>query len=334
MVGQKRRARTWLLPLFSVLLALSGGAALMGPAEGHGSATRTGGGTSGSAWHKIAINSDTKWVAVSCASTTFCTAVGGKSGVTFNGKHWSAAQIIDPHGYLRDVSCPATDLCVATDQFGYAMTFDGTNWSAPMLVGRAASYANLDSVSCASVHFCIALDYSHGDAYTFDGKTWSKPVHLAHVALTSVSCVSRTFCLAAGDAWTGDADYAFTFRGSNWKQHRIGKGGATQHVSCTSATFCMLTDQLGQVRKYVAGSWTKPKPLGANNKGFEWPISCTRHRFCAAAPQSGGMAVYHHGAWTIDSLNQGHPLTTVSCTSPHFCLSVDGPRKLSFVYTG
>jgi hypothetical protein len=335
MVGRKRHAGARLIPLISVLLALSGGAALMSPARAHEPGTSTGLGASSTAWRKIPINSDSKWLAVSCASASFCTAVGGKRAVRFNGRRWSSPRVIDPHGYLRDISCAATDFCVATDLFGYAVTFDGTSWSEPTLVGPTASYANLASVSCASVRFCIALDYSHGDAYTYDGRSWSKPRHLAHVALTSVSCVSRTFCLAAGDAWNIDAEYAFVFHGSAWKQQHIGKEGATQHVSCGSATFCMLTDQLGQVRKYVDGAWTKPKPLGANHRGYVWPVACTTHRFCAAAPQRGGMAVYRSGAWTIDdTVDQGHPLTAVSCTSRHFCLSVDGPRKLSFVYTG
>lgn len=56
---------------------------------------------------------------VSCATKKFCVAVGGGYETTYDGKHWSAIHLIDPHYAfglgLDAVSCPTISYCLAVD---------------------------------------------------------------------------------------------------------------------------------------------------------------------------------------------------------------------------
>jgi hypothetical protein len=129
---------------------------------------------------------------VSCPASNFCVAVDGTGSVfTFNGNSWSAAVPVDGQTPLVALSCPTSSFCVAIDGSGNATTFNGTSWSAPAQVGRPG----LDSVSCASSGSCVAVDRG-GDAFTFDGTNWSTPAVVARSALAAISCASNSFCLA------------------------------------------------------------------------------------------------------------------------------------------
>ncbi len=58
------------------------------------------------------------------------------------------------------MSCATTTLCVAVDDNGDALTYDGSTWSAP--TGIDGGHA-LTSVSCPTANFCAAVD-SAGNA--------------------------------------------------------------------------------------------------------------------------------------------------------------------------
>jgi hypothetical protein len=86
-------------------------------------------------------------------------------------------------GAYTSVSCPTIEFCVAAD--GDAAGFIQTLKAAPLTWGSPVSIAPnvitptaqclnyLTSVSCASLTFCMAVDYL-GLAYSFDGVSWSK----------------------------------------------------------------------------------------------------------------------------------------------------------------
>jgi hypothetical protein len=115
--------------------------------------------------------------AVSCGSTTFCTAVDPGGNVwTFDGTTWSAPASVDPLSAsggdadgLTAISCPTAQHCVAVDGQGDAITYDGNSWSSATSVDPILG---LTDVSCASSDFCVALnDLGQGAAY--DGQRWT-----------------------------------------------------------------------------------------------------------------------------------------------------------------
>lgn len=126
--------------------------------------------------------------------------------LTWNGTSWSAPLSVDPSA-LDSVSCPSSSFCAATDTQGYALTWNGTSWSAPAHMVLFGLDAR--SVSCPSASFCVAGD-DGGYAVTWNGTSWSAPTHVdPYGYLAPVSCPSTSFC-AAVDPF----GYAFTATGS------------------------------------------------------------------------------------------------------------------------
>jgi hypothetical protein len=62
---------------------------------------------------------------------------------------------------LNAVSCPTVTFCVAVDDAGGAVVFDGAAWSSPALV----SANPLLSVTCPTVNLCLAID-DQGQVFT------------------------------------------------------------------------------------------------------------------------------------------------------------------------
>lgn len=134
---------------------------------------------------------------VSCRSSSFCLAVGSGGGgtliydaQTFNGTEWSQPVSIDPNdGGLDAVSCVTHTFCVAVDTFGRTTTFNGKLWSQPTMIdpdvliadnpdGSRAGIGGLESISCPSVRFCVAVDNNQNEL-TYNGHAWSAPTPLS-----------------------------------------------------------------------------------------------------------------------------------------------------------
>ena len=255
----------------------------------------------GSSWSAPAKIDGTAYglTSVSCPSSSFCVAVDhGGNALTFNGSSWSAPRSIDATGnVLTSVSCPSASFCVAVDLdfaawaahllgYGYAMTFNGSSWSAPALVG----VGGLESVSCPSPSFCTVVN-DDGGALMFNGSTWSAPTRLlsgppGYAPLTSVSCPSATFCATVdqqGDAWT--------FNGSSWSYAPIDGLLPLTSVSCPSSSFCIAVDR-------------------GTSVGYEgYP---------------GGHALTFNGSsWSAPTTIDNAALNSVSCPSPSFCAAID-----------
>ncbi len=97
-----------------------------------------------------------------------------------------------PERNLTSVSCVSSSFCAAVDRQGNALSFDGSTWSAPLLIDSTG----LVSVSCPSSSFCAAVEYED-NAVSFDGSSWSTPQPIDTMKnLLPVSCASSSFCVA------------------------------------------------------------------------------------------------------------------------------------------
>ena len=148
-------------------------------------------------WSEVPVDLPLHPQSVSCPSTSFCVAVDNDgNAVTYNGSSWGAPTGIDSDVSLTSVSCPSTSFCLALARDGNVVTYNGSSWSA----SASTSYVGeggLSSVSCASASFCVAVGAS-GLAETYNGSSWSAPTSLASEegGLNSVSCPSASFCVA------------------------------------------------------------------------------------------------------------------------------------------
>jgi len=128
---------------------------------------------------------------------------------------FQAPSNIDSGRILFSVSCPSTTFCMAVDESGDALSWDGSSWSSPTNVD-GSNY--VFSVSCPSTTFCMAVDES-GDALSWDGSSWSGPTSIAPGnVLVSVSCPTTSFCMAVGSG------NVLSWNGSSWSSFPSGDG--------------------------------------------------------------------------------------------------------------
>src|SRR5262249_57277432 len=91
------------------------------------------------------------------------------------------------------VSCASQTMCVAVNDNGKALSYDGSSWTAPVRVVSPA-FAGLAGVSCPSASFCMASG-ADGSYYTYDGSAWSSRNPLGVQPLGGVSCSSSSACV-------------------------------------------------------------------------------------------------------------------------------------------
>ena len=149
---------------------------------------------------------------------------------------WSVPDGIDASG-LTGVSCPSAGFCVAVDDAGHAVRWNGSGWSAADRIDGSA----LTGVSCADAAFCVAVD-ARGDAVRWNGARWSTPARAATAGFTGVSCASDAVCAAVA----GNGDAAVTRDGARrwWLVGADRAGGGRTGVSCFTGG-CVAVDFAG-----------------------------------------------------------------------------------------
>ena len=265
--------------------------------------------------------------AISCTSASFCVAVGYQTATPptdaaslniFDGTSWSAPTTFTeplPTGAtftsmdLWSVSCTSPSFCAAvgnrvvTTSSGtatsssavgpFAVTYDGTSWSAPVTIEPSGS---VQDVSCASPTFCVAAS-STGTILTWDGTSWSTTASLPVGVLGivgGVSCASPTFCVV-GAAVAGSSlanGEVFVFDGRSWSAPTTVTSGTVailDSVTCPSATFCLAgADEGGLIASYDGTSWSASSidPSSTSNEVVNG-VSCASSTFCGVATDLG-----------------------------------------------
>ncbi len=170
---------------------------------------------------------------VSCATATFCVAVGGhyfanSAGFAdeqtlvemWNGTSWTIAKAPNPvvgERSLLGVSCPTTTFCVAVGQTVVSPdsgelydqiieTWNGQRWT--LLHGDETGFTDLNAVTCVNTSRCVAVGkLVPKDAglrpliETWNGTTWTtsaSPSENPDDLLNAVSCRDRALCFAVG----------------------------------------------------------------------------------------------------------------------------------------
>ena len=175
---------------------------------------------------------------------------------------------------------------------------------------------SLTSVSCVSSSFCVAVD-NNGDSFVYNGISWSGGVIDLGGSLSSVSCVSSSFCVAVD--WGGDA---LIYNGTSWSSSVIDAGGAVSSVSCVSRSFCIAVDQNNSAALLYNGiSWFSIviDPGHVLNS-----VSCVSTSFCVAVDGRGAAVVYNGINLSVSVIDTHLHTNSVSCASRSFCVAVDG----------
>ena len=122
----------------------------------------------GASWSKpMPTTLDGSFSSLSCASSSFCEAVGGGRGqsavaLSWNGASWSKPVFA---GYATSVSCPTTYFCMAVGLNTYT-SWNGASWSSRAIAIDDLIAPSLNSVSCPTTSFCMAVD-GNGNAFRY-----------------------------------------------------------------------------------------------------------------------------------------------------------------------
>jgi len=280
---------------------------------------------------------------VSCAAT-FCASVGdfktsiwGASGdELLEPGEWKSAEILanpgPKNGDLRGVSCWAAEECRAAGAYG---TSGGTGellvevrlegqkkWEQQTAGKSPGSTPEFRGISCIlSGTYCLAVGQFAGGvkgeaafAQEWNSANWiplaapENPGNRKHGHLTSVSCVSKTFCMAAG----------------GWGREVLGK----EVIQAGSMTY--------NKTEKIWAPIEAAEPATAENGDF-YAISCVSSTFCMAVGnwkenpelETGGPTriladIWNGTKWTVSlssgpaSINEG-TLRGVSCLSAEEC---------------
>ena len=218
---------------------------------------------------------------VACASRSLCV-VTNTAGtmLRYNGKSWRKSVASYPTGGLAALACAAPATCIALDnvpaqqtikegkssrelafQEAFALTVNGSGWRT---AGPLPVTGRVNSLSCPTASFCLAVGEESTVALTFNGSSWGSSALATpeHGGLSMVSCASRSFCAALESE-----EAALTFNGSAWSTPTViesplylGVRGLSA-LSCPSVSFCMTLDSSGRARYYPADA-APPPPLG------------------------------------------------------------------------
>ena len=120
----------------------------------------------GTSWSKpMPTTLDGLFASLSCASSSFCEAMGGGKGqstvaLSWNGISWSTPVFA---GYAASVSCPTPSFCMGVGGAAYT-SWNGASWSSRAMTIDPNN--RLYSVSCPTPSFCMAVD-SNGNALSY-----------------------------------------------------------------------------------------------------------------------------------------------------------------------
>ncbi len=223
--------------------------------------------------------------AVSCATASFCVAVGQQKQATgggllveqWNGTVWSVVTSVtvppSANDTLNGVSCAGPSFCMAvgaTGSGGFAEVWNGTSWTATTTVPPAGftTLVYLSSVSCVAANSCETLGTGFNVATPmvfgnqWNGTAWSAVAAATPTVsgsspepeATGMDCVSSTQCIAVGNTNANGANgvpFAEQWNGTAWSLANTGistslpGGSFLSSVSCAGASFCQAVGQVG-----------------------------------------------------------------------------------------
>jgi photosystem II stability/assembly factor-like uncharacterized protein len=216
---------------------------------------------------------------------------------------------------------------------------DGQTWTA--LSTRAVPVGSInavDAISCATVEYCYAVGNDINDdpvviATTNGGALWSpQTVPASEIGpLTSISCFSKTDCIAAGAAADEPQAAATTDGGATWVAETLpgGLSGGGPAVDCLTASECLAVSGGLEFTTADGGTAWTTVSLPAT-PGVASGLACPTATHCAAVSEDAldraiGLTTDDGGVtwktFTISSHGIGTMLG-ISCPTATLCQAI------------
>jgi hypothetical protein len=273
---------------------------------------------------------------------------------------WSETQLPGPAAkiYLLDVECPSTSLCVAvgTDNliasstnptggagaWSYGYAGDGPwektdEWPTSDISGK-----QVESVSCPSVHLCVAVT-DKGFIYTTTDPTgpassWSV-TEIPHsrsgnVHLFGVSCPTTGFCAAVTGKRSEEGKILTTSDPggglSAWQVAEFpGQGFEFRGISCPTTSLCVAVAEDGRIVASTdpAGGASAWSTVGAPGGAGLASVACVAAPLCVSGNATGIVLASTNplaaSGWKTAHGDGTVQITGASCASASQCVLVD-----------
>ncbi len=251
--------------------------------------------------------------AISCTSTTACTAVGhyyveseSKYKLLverWNGTAWSTqtAAALSESSSIEEVgvSCATSSACImagtyisGTKPVSFAQSWNGTSWSALTTQNPGSYSTKLRSISCASTTSCVAVgSYKETKAQpekplaqSWNGSTWStlsvpSPAEGAQgVGLRGVSCTTASACTAVGSYYLEGKQrtLAGSWNGTNWTiQASPNPSPELNSLNQVSCTAVGACTAVGSMQPEAGMVGEETASLAERWNGSEWKTQVT-----------------------------------------------------------
>lgn len=300
-------------------------------------------GDGGSSWGEHALN---QYIfGISCATVSFCAAVGIDDTVTVtaNGfSNWTTTQIV-PNGTasLNSVSCPSATTCYAVGTGGgiFKTANSGATWAA-VQVGNANAWpqVSLNAISCLDALTCYVAGDSGTLVWTANGWASWAAYSLGFTGyLSGVSCARTAIATGTGPAQPVDSCMAVGATGFTYQLTRggipAGNGAVNvptladlQAVSCPAPYKCYATDNRGNVYIQSGAAWG----VAGVQQGVTFGIACPSLQTCFAAGDYGVISATIDGGtgWTARSPGVTANLTSIRCPTASVCYALAGNRNV------
>ncbi len=285
---------------------------------------------------------------LTCPSTSVCYTVDnfGHVMATFNGGASWALQSTpvtspginvpgsggpNPYAGLFGISCVSTTTCVAVGGYPPAgetyppiveTTNSGATWMLESNPAPTADY--LMGASCLpGTTTCFAVGYAGTILETTDLMTWTAMTSNTTKALTGITCLSTTDCVATGQ--TGEID---VYNGTSWTSNTstLGTSAFLAGVTCTTATNCYAVGKEGVTESFDSTnvSGTLAQLNGGGYAGTLDAVTCPSTTQCVAVGASGTILTTVNGGQTW--LTETDPVTVtldgVACVSTSTCVAI------------
>jgi hypothetical protein len=305
------------------------------------------------AWKRVRLTSDAyaAFDDVSCASVSFCVAVGGPLAVTQDPTGGASAWKIGGGLGVSRLACPSPAMCVGTDFFGQRGTVLTT--TSPNRVDRDWTWTLLEAanglgpIHCQSTSLCVAFDDA-GNVVTTNSLTPGAPWTAVHLwagpysddtglrdEVTALSCPTPSLCVASNTS-------GYVFKSTNpkggrgaWKTVGVPVTNYLNDISCPSASLCVAVAGDGRVAVSTHPSrrrraWVAHKV----DRAALGSISCPTRRFCVAGDEQGNILTSSHPTGGARSWKKRHihgpqgrggrlyQLNDIVCPSVSLCLAV------------
>jgi photosystem II stability/assembly factor-like uncharacterized protein len=301
---------------------------------------------------------------VVCPSAMHCYAVGGYGasrlgaivGSSDGGDHWHSLLTTPEAMVLASIACSKPGTCVVagemnpngptTEPQAFLTTDYGAHWSKKSL----PEVGDVVGVACASVRVCLVIGNAGPIARTTNGGTTWVLESTPHLAVASVACSTRSFCIIggtgsssssvgpsvasvsqdAGATWSSDVEVSGPLNLTGGSQLSTELGA----LSCSDARHCV-----GLIENDVPSGFGSGSPMVTSDGGGTWkrgsrPIGSADDcvdNFCVSVgghlqPQSGDAFVSTDGGanWKPSTIPTRLIPTAVSCTTSTRCVAVGG----------